>query len=204
MSGCPFVSPYSNSFASQCGWWCPALRMSAIDLSPIKAITDVSNSFVFPYSNSYVSLAGGVWLSGCRLPVASKASQLLPSLLHLLSSLPSTHLPDVVSQLSPRCLPDAVAKMLSPSCPPMFLHLLVSRPVVAKMWSLSCLPHVVSQVLSPSCFQRFYICCLVFHLSPRCGLPVVSQMWFPRCCLTVRWFWVVFWVFCRCGLPVVS
>ena len=151
-------------------------------------------------------------------------------------------LPDVVSQLSPRCLPGAVAKML----PSRFLHLLVSRPVVAKMWSPNCLPHVVSQVLSPSCFQRtsyvsqfgwwcpalrmsspscpqgfpiasiastlvvwfstrlpdvvsqlsprclpgavakmlspsclqgFYTCCLVFHLSPRCGLPdVVSPV----------------------------
>ena len=102
--------------------------------------------------------------------------------------------------MSPRCgCQDVVSQLL-----PRFLHLLVSRPVVAKMWSPSCLPHVVSQVLSPSCFQRFYTCCLVFHLSPRCGLPVVSQMWFPRCCLTVRWFWVVFQVFCRCGLPVVS
>ena len=33
------------------------------------------------------SLAGGVQLSGCRLPVASKASQLLPSLLHLFPTL---------------------------------------------------------------------------------------------------------------------
>ena len=59
-----FVSPYSNSFVSQSGWWCPALRMSPI---------------VSPYSNSFVSqsgwpliaihlspnLAGGVRLSGC-------------------------------------------------------------------------------------------------------------------------------------------
>ena len=53
LSGCPFVSPYSNSFVSQSGWWCPALRMSAIDLSPIIAI------HLFP------SLAGGVRLYGC-------------------------------------------------------------------------------------------------------------------------------------------
>ena len=83
--------------------------------------------------------------------------------------------------MSPRCgCQDVVSQLL-----PRFLHLLVSRPVVAKMWSPSCLPHVVSQVLSPSCFQRFYTCCLVFHLSPRCGVPVVSHMWFPRCCLPV-------------------
>ena len=53
LSGCPFVSPYSNSFVSQSGWWCPALRMSAIDLSDIIAI------HLFP------SLAGGVRLYGC-------------------------------------------------------------------------------------------------------------------------------------------
>ena len=94
--------------------------------------------------------------------------------------------------MSPRCgCQDVVSQF-----PLRFLHLLVNRPVVAKMWSPSCLPHVVSQVLSPSCFPRFYTCCLVFHLSPRCGFPVVSQMWFPRCCLTARWFWIVFQVFC--------
>ena len=125
-----FVSPDSNSFVSQSGWWCPALRMSPIHLSPLKAIhlspslaggvrlsgclqficlrlkqficlpvwlvvsgsPDVSNSFVSPFSNSFVSqsgwwcpalpmspihlspltaihlspsLAGGVRLSGC-------------------------------------------------------------------------------------------------------------------------------------------
>ena len=125
-----FVSPYINSFVSQSGWWCPALRMSPIHLSPLIAIhlspslaggvrlsgclqficlplwqficlpvwlvvsgsPDVSNSFVSPYINSFVSqsrwwcpalrmspihlssliaihlspsLAGGVRLSGC-------------------------------------------------------------------------------------------------------------------------------------------
>ena len=30
-----FVSPYSNSFVSQSGWWCPALRMSPIHLFPL-------------------------------------------------------------------------------------------------------------------------------------------------------------------------
>ena len=117
-----FVSPYSNSFVSKSGWWCPALLMSPIHLSSLIAIhlspslaggvrlsgclqficlplwlvvsgsPDVSNSFVCPYSNSFVpqsgwwcpalrmspihlspriashlspSLAGGVRLSGC-------------------------------------------------------------------------------------------------------------------------------------------
>ena len=167
-----FASPYSNSFVSQSGWWCPALRMSPIHLSPLIAIhlspnlaggvglsaclqliclplkqfifllvwlvvsgsPDVSNSFVPPYSNSFVSqsgwwcpalrmspihlspliaihlspsLAGGVRLSGCfrsccqGFPVASIASRLAVWF--------STRLPDVVSQLSPRCLPDVVS-----------------------------------------------------------------------------------------------
>ena len=48
-----FVSPYSNSFVSQSGWWCPALRMSPIHLSPLIAI------------HLSPSLAGGVRLSGC-------------------------------------------------------------------------------------------------------------------------------------------
>ena len=48
-----FVSPYSNSFVSQSGWWCPALRMFPIHLSPLIAI------------HLSPSLAGGVRLSGC-------------------------------------------------------------------------------------------------------------------------------------------
>ena len=120
-----FVSPYSNSFVSQSGWWCPALRMfpshlsphitihlspswagwcpalrmSPIHLSPLKAIhlspivaggvrlsicsplqqflclpvwlvvsgsTYVSNSFVSPYSNSFVSQSGW-WCPALRM-----------------------------------------------------------------------------------------------------------------------------------------
>ena len=48
-----FVSPYSNSFVSQSGWWCLALRMSPIRLSSLVAI------------HLSPSLAGGVRLSGC-------------------------------------------------------------------------------------------------------------------------------------------
>ena len=99
-----FVSPYSNSFVSQSGWWCPALRMSPIHLSPLIAIhlspslpggvrlsgclqficlrlkqficlpvwlvvsgsPDVSNSFVSPYSNSFVSQSGW-WCPALRM-----------------------------------------------------------------------------------------------------------------------------------------
>ena len=40
LSGClrSFVSPYSNSFVSQSGWRCPALRMSPSHLFPFIAI----------------------------------------------------------------------------------------------------------------------------------------------------------------------
>ena len=48
-----FVSPCSNSFVSQSGLWCPALRMSPIQLSPLIAI------HLSPI------VAGGVRLSGC-------------------------------------------------------------------------------------------------------------------------------------------
>ena len=101
VSGSPFVSLYSNSFVSQSGWWCPALRMSPIHLSSLTAI------------HMSLSLAGGVRLSGCRLPVASKVSQLLPSLLHLLSSFPP------VSQTwSPSCLLDVSLVRLPRCCLP--------------------------------------------------------------------------------------
>ena len=91
-----FVSPYSDSFVCHCDWWCLALRMFPIHLSPLIAIhlspslagsvrlpgylqlmclpflqficlpvwlvvsgsLHVSNSFVSPYSNSFVSESG--------------------------------------------------------------------------------------------------------------------------------------------------
>ena len=60
-----FVFPYSNSFVSQSGWWCLALCMFPIHLSPLIAIhlspslacggisPDVPNSFVSPYNDSF-------------------------------------------------------------------------------------------------------------------------------------------------------
>ena len=51
-----FVSPFSNPFVSQSGWWCPALRMSPIHLS----------SFVSAYSNSFVSQSGW-WCPALRM-----------------------------------------------------------------------------------------------------------------------------------------
>ena len=224
-------SPYSNSFVSQSGWWCPALRMSPIHLSRLVAIhlspslacgvrlsgclqficlplkqficlpvwlvvsgsLDVSNSFVSPYSNSFVSesgwwcpalhlspllainlspsLAGGVRLSGCRLPVAAKVSQLLPSLLHLLSSLPP------VSQMwSPSCLLD-VSQVRLPRC---------CLPVASRVSTLvgelsSCRQDVVSQ-LSPTCgFPGVVSQLFPMLLHMLSSLPPVSQMWSPSC-----------------------
>ena len=54
LSGClQFVSPYSNSFVSLSGWWCPAVRMSPIHLFALIAI------------HLSPSLAGGVRLFRC-------------------------------------------------------------------------------------------------------------------------------------------
>ena len=47
------VSLYSDSFVSQSGLWCPALRMSPIHLSPLKAI------------DASAILTGSVWLCAC-------------------------------------------------------------------------------------------------------------------------------------------
>ena len=44
-----FVCPYINSFVSQSGWWCPALRLSPIHLSPLVA-THSPNSLLLGYS----------------------------------------------------------------------------------------------------------------------------------------------------------
>ena len=59
-----FVSPYGNSCVSQSGW-CPALRMSPIDLFPLIA-TDLSPS-----------LAGGVGLSACLQLICLPFKQLI-------------------------------------------------------------------------------------------------------------------------------
>ena len=100
LSGCLQIHLSSfgdSSFVSQSGWWCPSW------MSPIHLCSLI-------VSHLSPSLAGGVRLSGCRLLVASKVSQLLPSLLHLLSSFPP------VSQMwSPSCLLD-VSQVRLPRC----------------------------------------------------------------------------------------
>ena len=81
MSPNSFVPPYGNSFVSQSGWWCPALWMSPLHVSlvivsrficlPVWLVLsgspDVSNSFISPYSNSFVSQSGwwcpALWMS---------------------------------------------------------------------------------------------------------------------------------------------
>ena len=93
VSGCPdvsnsFVSPYSNSFVSQSGWWCPALRMSPIQLSPLIAIhfsqsgwwcpaLRMSPIHLSPLIAIHLSpsLAGGVRLSGCLQLICLRLEQ---------------------------------------------------------------------------------------------------------------------------------
>ena len=60
-----FVSQYNDSFVSQSGWWCPALRLSPIHVSSLVAI-DLSPS-----------LAGGVRLSGCLQVICFPLWQLI-------------------------------------------------------------------------------------------------------------------------------
>ena len=94
--GCPKFSPYIDSFVSQSGWWCPALRLSPIHLSPhttihlshslvggvrlfgclqficlpvwlvVSGSLAVSDSFVSPYDDSFVSQSGW-WCPALRL-----------------------------------------------------------------------------------------------------------------------------------------
>ena len=88
-----FVSPYSNSFVSQSGGWCPALWLSRIHLSPLIAIHLSPtlaggvrpSGFVSPYIYiySFVSRFGwlcpALWLSRIHL-FALKAFHLSPAL----------------------------------------------------------------------------------------------------------------------------
>ena len=71
-----FVSPYSNQFVSQSGWWCPAPRLSPIHLSPhitIHLSPCLAGGvrlfgclqFICLHNSFVSSLACGVWLSGC-------------------------------------------------------------------------------------------------------------------------------------------
>ena len=96
---------------------------------------------------------------------------------HFSSTLWSSCLPGVL-RLSPTCLP-LVTHQWSPSCGTDVVSQLSSNRLsitcllVLPQLSPRCLPDLVSQMLSPSCLQNFYTFCQVFHLSPRCGLPVV-------------------------------
>ena len=67
-----FVCPYINSFVSQSGWWCPALRLSqsrwwcpALWLSLIHLSPSLAGGVcVFPTIHLFPNLAGGVQLFG--------------------------------------------------------------------------------------------------------------------------------------------
>ena len=74
---------------------------------------------------------------------------------------------------SPSCLPDLVPRC----CFPVPLLFCCLWPIF-HMWSFKLSPRFGFPDIgswSGSCF-------VVFHLFPRCGLPVVSWMWFLRCC----------------------
>ena len=109
VSGSPDVC---NSFVSESGWWCPALRMSPLDLSPLLAI------LLSP------SLAGGVRFPLCLLclPPCSRFVFRLPSpgglcLLQLPTMFFHLSLPPIVFHLSPSCVP-VVFQMQLPRCFP--------------------------------------------------------------------------------------
>ena len=126
------ISPYSNSFVSQSGWWCLALRMSPIDLFPLQQFIClpvwlvVSGSpFVSPYHNSIVSQSGW-WCPALRMSPIHLFPLVVIQLSHTCGFLDvvsqsggfelfSRSFADVVSLLSPRCLPDVVSQ-LSPRC----------------------------------------------------------------------------------------
>ena len=89
-----FVSPYNDSFVSQSGWWCPALRLSPIHLSPHIAIhlspslaggvrlSRLSPIHLSPHITIHLSpsLAGGVRLFGCLQFICLITIHLSPSL----------------------------------------------------------------------------------------------------------------------------
>ena len=137
-----FVSPYTDSFVSQSGWWCPALA--------------VSNSFVLPCGNSFVSQSGwwcpalrlsqsrwwcpALWLSLIRLSPSLAGGVQLFGWLQFICP-PSWHF---------TCLP--VWLVVSGS-------LAVSNSFVSGLWQFICLP--VWLVVSG------FLCCLLspIHLS---------------------------------------
>lgn len=128
----------------------------------------------------------------------------------------------VVSQMSPRCLPDVVSQILSPSCQQSFstcclvvVHLSRNRgwsphclPVVSPL-SPACFPDAVSE-LSPNFISQFPAVSqnLSYHCLPYCFQipaichPMLSSDVF-RCCLLYL-SPVASRLSCRRGLPIVS
>ena len=152
------------------GMWFPKCFLPAVWVSQLSPSG-------FPGCLPQLSVVSKMWPSTC-LPLVSQLSpRCLPIVFHLSPSCCT----DVVSlsQVPPRCHPDAISQMLSPSCLQGFSACCFRLPDVSQVWSLNCL---VSK-LSPG---------IVFHsfqLSPRIGppivsecLPLVSQLSF-RCCL---------------------
>ena len=165
--------------------------------------------------------SGGVLLEPCLLVVSLVPRQLSSSchpVVYVISQLPLGfsacclvvfHLSPRcgLPVVSPRCLPDAVFQMLSPSCRqgflsccPLVFHLsptcglqlpsncLPQVPFVSQNWSSNCLPVSFVTPLFPSCLSD-----VVSYLSPSC-LAFVLQMWSSNCLPVCS----------RCALPILS
>ena len=126
----------------------------------------------------------------CGLPLVFHLS---PSCLPIVFHLSPSCCTDVVSlsQVPPRCHPDAISQMLSPSCLQGFSACCFRLPDVSQIWSLNCLvsklsPGTVlhSSQLSPRIGPPIVSECLprVSQLSFRCCLPLVTQP--SRVCLS--------------------
>ena len=178
MSGSPdvsnlFVSPYSNSFVSQSGWWCPALWMSPIHLSPLVAI------HLSPI------VTGGVWLSACLQFICFPLPQFicLPVLL-VVSGSPFVF-PYSNSSVS-HCDWWCLALRMSP------IHLFpLQQFICLPVWLVVSGSPFVSPYHNSFVSQSGWWCPALrmspIHLSPLIAIQLSPHMWFPRCCLTVRW-----------------
>ena len=162
------LSPCGNSFVSQSGWWCPALW-----LSPIPLFALISNH-LFP------SLAGGVPLSGCLQFICLPLSQLICFPVWLVVSGSSAVSNSFVSPCGNSFVSQSgwwcPALLLSQSrwwCPALWLSLIHLSPFFPKQFTVGVLNSIlkcvrlVSGAVSASGRFVFQFICLPIHLSPR-------------------------------------
>ena len=190
-----FVSPYRNSFVSQSGWWCPALR-------------HVSNSFVSPYGNSFVSQSGWWCPALCMSPIHlspliaihlfSPVWLVVSGSRHVSNSFVSPYSNSFVSQsgwwcpalrMSPIHLSPLIASHLVWLVVSGSLH--VSNSFVFPLWQFICLPFwlVVRPALRLSPIDLFPLIaihfsqsgwwCLALRMSPIHLSPLIAIHFFP-------------------------